>query len=1513
MKNTIIALLLGIFGSINLAAQCDCLDYDITEVPDSVGLFELRITRVAACNFGGLVNDVTLFANDPFSEFYGITPGQGWQPAAMPKKLWFENGYTLEDLPLNEPNLVCSFRMSSSSGSALVSLKIQGPPPLVGLCNFPSETLAVPVAPTFAYYFSNKCGDAPDNIVKRVKGYGTNTYVLSTREVAGKTFSVFTKYNTMPAVDWQIQIDSACVMEDFEYSPADNSFLLVGRNDDVQSGGVFQNNRSFIFKIDNATGTTLGGRKYDETGSETFTRIIRHPNPLNPAFPFYVLGYKNPTGSTVPDYFTTPMLWNIDQNLAGNWHWEYVGPQPFEGHFGLFPKANGNVVFLGETSPNNQGILVEVAGASGFVARSRRYNDASGGAKFDFWDGRELPGGDIAIVGTDFNNLKGFLMKLSPTYSFISGMRFDNISQIHELGMDNSVSPARLYFTGPADQVPDFPVVTRVLESGTGFTVGPSQYLFDGESDFSEPHISVTPALNNIFYADSRKKSTPDFDLLVGAYDLNLGVPGATMDCRTSFSNPTTAFTLSDSPISIQHKPFASSYYMGGVDFPLSMPCANFCAASNPPCSVDFQWATVSTLCHGIAFSASATGTPPFTYNWSFGGMGPSPTFSFPTSGPVNVCVTVTDATGCTATICHVVQPLLDLAPPLCAVPSDFTVDTDSGRCYSFQIPNIIASDNCGSVMLLYNLTGATIGSTLPTNFNKGTTTVQVRAIDPDGNVSFCSFNVTVVDNEPPIIVCPMDVVVPATFCSAGAVVTFPPPTVSDNCPMVSYTCSHVSGSVFPCGTTLVTCTATDMSGLTSICTFNVTVNCPCATLGTATIACDPTTDDKYLFSIPFTSLTGAASCSAIVLGTSQPGVTVMTTDDGSTTGVALGMITVTGGVIPATFNLEVNISCVCTNGVQSSCTLPISLTPICCRKIKIEPQSVCAEDLSVSVPLVGCSAFSCISLVNYYVATGPTCPPFTGAGSAGWSLAQSQPNCLPLVLFPYLYTDNIWVVAEMTVCNYPCSFLTSNVACITLCKKATCTVSMNQEFCYTGSPISPGALTATILPASSTDCPASITSWSGPGVSGSPSGSVFSPPSLSLPAGFVDCWKDFTFTATVMSLCGPQTCSASIRLFNDAAANGNLVMAPDEPQPFCPGEDATLLFKDFCASHPPASPTWSWCISTDGTTFVPLAGSGTANPLWNTNQLFQDTWYQVKSANGVCAEKKNTFFIDVLDLFSISGFSATLVSSPPDCEAMGVDLSVDIAGIDASCPANVKWIKDGIVIGSGSFTSSPATWTFINPALLGDYSGNYCVIVERTCCGETLKSDVVTIDPPCFLEITGPCFIKIGDVATLYGELKNPPVGVVCTVEWFDPLGNSKGSGVNPITVSISGDYTFVVTCSNGCIKRGVFTLVVYDCSVSCFKIVDADEPLGTNVGMSIIPNPTTGLAEIVFEKALSEDVLLQILNTQGRLISQKTLATGSEKAEVDLSSNPSGVYFLKINTSAGKQKTVKVVLMKE
>jgi HYR domain-containing protein len=112
--------------------------------------------------------------------------------------------------------------------------------------------------------------------------------------------------------------------------------------------------------------------------------------------------------------------------------------------------------------------------------------------------------------------------------------------------------------------------------------------------------------------------------------------------------------------------------------------------------------------------------------------------------------------------------------------------------------------------------------------FPVGTTTVTCTTTGPPQLT--CTFTVTVVDTQPPTITCPANItVVTNQDCAAAGggacqVVTFPPPTATDNCPGVTTACVPPSGTCLPPGVTTVTCTATDASGNTATCSFTVTV-----------------------------------------------------------------------------------------------------------------------------------------------------------------------------------------------------------------------------------------------------------------------------------------------------------------------------------------------------------------------------------------------------------------------------------------------------------------------------------------------------------------------------------------------------------------------------------------------------------------------------------------------------------------------------------------------------------------
>ncbi|MBT5419455.1 MAG: HYR domain-containing protein, partial [Candidatus Cloacimonetes bacterium] len=101
---------------------------------------------------------------------------------------------------------------------------------------------------------------------------------------------------------------------------------------------------------------------------------------------------------------------------------------------------------------------------------------------------------------------------------------------------------------------------------------------------------------------------------------------------------------------------------------------------------------------------------------------------------------------------------------------------------------------------------------------------VVLTVADYSGNLSTGISTVKIVDNEAPVLSCPANINVPATSVS-GAAVNYTLPTATDNCAAtVTLVLGPASGSTFPIGTTTVTYLATDASGNSDQCSFDVTV-----------------------------------------------------------------------------------------------------------------------------------------------------------------------------------------------------------------------------------------------------------------------------------------------------------------------------------------------------------------------------------------------------------------------------------------------------------------------------------------------------------------------------------------------------------------------------------------------------------------------------------------------------------------------------------------------------------------
>lgn len=141
-----------------------------------------------------------------------------------------------------------------------------------------------------------------------------------------------------------------------------------------------------------------------------------------------------------------------------------------------------------------------------------------------------------------------------------------------------------------------------------------------------------------------------------------------------------------------------------------------------------------------------------------------------------------------------------DQATCILLCPESIEVGTDPGLCTAFvEIPPIEGSEGCGTVT-------CSRGSG---EFELGISEILCSA---EAGSPTCSFQVAVVDVEPPVVE-PPAISVPNAAGRCEAEVPFDA-TASDNCPgAVEVSCLPASGSAFPVGTRDVICQGSDLAG----------------------------------------------------------------------------------------------------------------------------------------------------------------------------------------------------------------------------------------------------------------------------------------------------------------------------------------------------------------------------------------------------------------------------------------------------------------------------------------------------------------------------------------------------------------------------------------------------------------------------------------------------------------------------------------------------------------------------
>jgi hypothetical protein len=409
-------------------------------------------------------------------------------------------------------------------------------------------------------------GDANDNTTRALRIYNDQVVIVGSTSVNGQVYGTITQINKINGeIVWQKRLDFQSQINAVEIVPPSDptgtpSILIVGHTMPF----FLTDTKSFMANLDFATGNINSKKMLSLRSREGLSEIIRHKNPIDPAFPYYITGFYGSTSSsssTLDRSFlmnTNGRCNNSDIKFVVDYEYT-TSPQDDELAFGSTDLADGNILIMGNSIEGT--LLCKVNGSNGNVLSSRVFN-----LKGSLFCASETNNGDILIGERYFNpdgNSAGlFLLNKTLDVKPNSSWLLPKIDQLYDMTKtaNQKYILAGNYKTS-STATPTFPVFLEFELVNNQLTIS-KRAVFDTDANLTYPGIPFANSENNDYYfLYSKKNVGGSADMLLKKFSASTN-----FECSAQLDIALQPKPISNSSVAVKTSNFVLvDAQMGGV------------------------------------------------------------------------------------------------------------------------------------------------------------------------------------------------------------------------------------------------------------------------------------------------------------------------------------------------------------------------------------------------------------------------------------------------------------------------------------------------------------------------------------------------------------------------------------------------------------------------------------------------------------------------------------------------------------------------------------------------------------------------------------------------------------------------------------------------------------------------------------------------------------------------------------------------------------------------------------